>query len=177
MRRRALLSLLPLAALAASPALRPAAAQTTLERLGVTALSTDSFVQIVTINGNYEIESSRLLLARSQQSLIRAFAERMIEHHAMMASELRALPEAATRPPAGLDERHAAWLQTLRRQEEVDFLNRHYVEQQIEAHQQALAAFEAYATDGEAPALRAFARAHAPTIHRHLEMARALQAG
>jgi putative membrane protein len=173
MRRRALLTLIPLVALAA----RGAAAQTVLERLGVATLGADRFVRIAAIGSDFMIDSSRLLLARSQHPLIRAFAERMVEHHSMMSGELRAMPEATMRLPPTPDERHAGLLRTLRAQEEVEFLNRHYVEQQVEAHREMLAAFVAYADEGEVPALLGFARRHAPTIHQHLEMARALQTG
>jgi putative membrane protein len=174
MHRRALLTATlatPLAVLAA----RPAFAQTLLERLAGTSLGANGFVQIAAISDNFEIESSRLLLARSQHPQIRAFAERMIEHHGMLSNEMRALPEASTRMPAALDERHTNMLLTLRRQEEVDLLNRYYVEQQIEGHTETLAAYEAYASNGDVPALKAFAERHTPMIREHLQAARALQ--
>lgn len=173
--RRRLLAL-PLAAALAAGLAANASAQGLLERLAGTSLGATSFVQVAAISNNFEIESSRLLLARSQHPQIRAFAERMIEHHTMLAAELSALPEATTRMPAALDERHAAMLATLRRQEEVEWLNRHFVDQQVEAHQETLAAYEAFAANGDVPALRAFAERHVGTIRQHLEMARALQA-
>jgi putative membrane protein len=173
MHRRTLF-LLPLAlALAATS---PARAQTLLERLAGTSISTSTFVQIAAISDNFEIESARLLLARSQHPQIRAYAMRMIEEHSMMSSEMLALPEATARMPATLDDRHAAMLTTLRRQEEVAWLERHYVEQQIEGHTETLAAYQAYAANGDVPALRAFAQKHVGMIRDHLEMARALQA-
>lgn len=173
--RRALLTL-PLAAGFAAGLATGATAQGLLERLAGTSLGATGFVQVAAISNNFEIESSRLLLARSQHPQIRAFAERLIEHHTMLAAELAALPEATTRMPAALDERHGAMLATLRRQEEVDMLNRHFIEQQIEAHTETLAAYEAFAANGDVPALRAFAERHVGTIRQHLAMARALQA-
>lgn len=173
MHRRKLLLLPPALALAGAPG--PAATQSLLERLTGTAISTSAFVQVATISDTFEIEASRVLLARSQHPQIRAYAERMIEHHTMMANEMLALPDATSRMPATLDDRHATMLTTLRRQEEVAWLERHYVEQQVEAHTEALAAYEAYAANGDVPALRAFAQKHVGTIRAHLEMARALQ--
>jgi putative membrane protein len=173
--RRRLLTL-PLAATLATGLAATATAQGLLERLAGTSLGATGFVQVATISNNFEIESSRLLLARSQHPQIREFAQRMIEHHTMLAAELAALPEATTRMPAALDERHGAMLATLRRQEEVDLLNRHFIEQQVEAHTETLAAYEAFAANGDVPALRAFAERHVGTIRQHLEMARALQA-
>lgn len=170
MRRRTLLTTAFMAA-----ATTPALAQGLLERLAGTGTGANAFVQVAAISDNFEIESSRLVLARSQHPQIRDYAQRMIEHHTMISTEMRALPEATTRMPASLDERHTNMLLTLRQQEDVDLLNRYYVQQQIEGHEEALAAYEAYANGGDVPALRAFAQRHLPMIRQHLEMARALQ--
>lgn len=175
LRRRSLLTL-PLAATLATGLAGTATAQGLLERLAGTSLGATGFVQLAAISNNFGIESSRLLLARSQHPQIREFAQRLMDHHTTLSSELAVLPEATTRTPAALDERHAAMLATLRRQEEVDLLNRHFIDQQIEVHEETLAAYQAYATNGDVPALRAFAERHVGTIRQHLEMARTLQA-
>jgi putative membrane protein len=171
MRRRDLLAF----SLIAAAATGPAAAQSLIERFAGTGAGASTFVQMVTISDNFEIESARILLARSQHPQIRAFAEKMIADHTAMSAELRAMPEASTRQPATLDERHSRLLDTLRQQEEVDWLNRYYVDQQIDAHEEAVAAFDTYAQYGEVPALKAFAAKHAPMIRQHLETIRALQ--
>jgi putative membrane protein len=170
MRRRALLT-----ALAATTAV-PATAQTLLERLAGTGFGASTFVELASISDNFEIESSRILLARSTHPNIREYAERMIEHHTMLSTELRSLPEASTRLPAQLDERHADMLAVLRQQQDVDMLNRYYVQQQIQGHEEAVAAYEMYAANGDVPALRSYAQRHAPLIAQHLAQARALQA-
>jgi putative membrane protein len=100
----------------------------------------------------------------------------MIEHHTMLSAELRAMPEATSRQPAQSDERHADMLEVLRRQQDPGMLDRWYVEQQIQAHEEAVRAYETYAANGDAPALRSFAQRHAPLIAQHLAQARALQA-
>jgi putative membrane protein len=172
MRRRALLA----TTLLATAASIPAHAQGLLERLAGTGTGANAFVQVAAISDNFEIESSRVVLARSTHPQIREFAQRMIEHHTMISTEMRALPEATTRLPANLDERHTNMLLLLRQQEDVDMLNRYYVQQQIEGHTEAVTAYEAYANGGDVPALKAFAQRHLPMIRQHLQMARALQA-
>ena len=172
MRRRTLFAT---AALLGAPAL-PATEQGLLERLAGTGLGANAFVQMAAISDNFEIESSRILLARSTHPQIREFAQRMIEHHTAISAEMRTLPEATTRMPAALDDRHTNMLITLRQQEDVDLLNRYYVQYQVEGHQEALTAYETYASGGDVPALKAFAQKHLPTIRSHLEQARALQA-
>ena len=170
MNRRALLTTALVAGFAA-----PASVQGILGSIAGTGAGATAFVQLATISDNFEIESSRIALARSTHPQIREFAQRMIEHHTMLSTELRSLPEATTRLPANLDERHTNMLLTLRQQEDLDLLNRYYVQQQIEGHEEAVTAYEAYARSGEVPALRAFAQKHAPMIRSHLDMARALQ--
>jgi putative membrane protein len=175
MRRRALMTALPLAAFAAGR-LAPANAQGILGLIPGTGVGANEFVQLATISDNFEIQSSQIVLARSQHPQIREFAQRMVEQHTAMSKELQGMPEASTRQPAALDDRHSNMLTLLRQQEDVDLLNRYYVQQQVEAHEEALAGFEAYASGGEVPALKAFAQRYAPTIREHLQMARALQA-
>lgn len=176
MHRRILLAA-PLAAapLAALP--RPAAAQRLLELLAGTTLGANRFVELATVGNNFEIQSSQLLLSRSSHPQIREFAQRMIEHHGRIGAELAALPEASTRTPAALDDANTRRLITLQQQQDVDLLNRYYVQQQIEAHEEAVEVYEAYAAQGEVPALKAFAQRHLPLLREHLEAARALQAG
>jgi putative membrane protein len=170
MRRRALLTAL------AATAVAPASAQTLVERLTGTALDANSFVQLVTIGDNFEIQSSRILLERSTHPTIRDFAQRMIDDHTMLSAELRSLPEATTRQSAQFDERHADMLEVLRRQPDADMLDRWYVQQQIQAHEETVRIYETYAANGDVPALRSFAQRHAPMIAQHLAQARALQA-
>ncbi|MGG5820747.1 DUF4142 domain-containing protein [Falsiroseomonas sp. HW251] len=169
MRRRAVL-----AALGTSLA-TPALAQTLLERLTGT-VGAGTFVEMATISDNFEITSSNLLLARSQHPQIRAFAEHMVQAHTQSSSELKAIPEAVTRLSTALDERHGDMLEALRRAEDVDRLNRLYVQMQVQAHEEAVELYETYARSGGVPSLQAFAQKYAPEISRHLAMARALQA-
>jgi putative membrane protein len=179
MHRRTLLTACltaPLAVHAVGQATGPAAAQGLLERLAGTTLGANAFVQEVAIADNFAIESSRVLLARSTHPQIRDFAQRMIDHHTMLANEMRALPEASTRLPAALDDRHTSLLITLRGQEDIDLLNRYYIQQQIESHEDAVTAYETYANGGDVPALKAFAQRHLPMIRDHLQRARTLQA-
>jgi putative membrane protein len=172
MRRRALLA----TALIAPAAALPVQAQGLLERLAGTGTGATTFVQMASVTDNFEIESSRIILARSTHPQIREYAQRMIEHHTMTSTELRSIPDATTRLPPNLDERHTNMLLVLRQQEDIDMLHRYYVQQQVEGHVEAVTLYETYANGGEVPALKAFAQRHLPMIREHLAMARALQA-
>ena len=154
----------------------PVQAQTLQERFFRTGAGATAFVEFATISDTFEIESSRVLLARSTHAGIRPFAQKMVDQHGQMAADLRRLPEATTRLPAQFDERQAERIAVLRQQQDEDMLNRYYVEQQIQAHEEMLETYRAYANNGEVPALRAHAQRYAPTIEQDLKAARALQA-
>jgi predicted outer membrane protein len=102
-------------------------------------------------------------------------AQGLIEQHGMMAEILAGLPEASTRTPGAMNNSHTDRLLALRGQEDMDMLNRHDVDQQVEAHEQALRAYETFAENGEVPALKAYAQRFLPATREHLQAARALQ--
>lgn len=135
----------------------------------------DTFVQQAAFGDAFEMESSRILLNGSQHPNIRQFAETMIQHHTQLTNTLRSVPEGATRIPVGLDERRARLLAELR-QHEGDMLDRHYVAQQIQSHEESELLYRTYAETGDVPLLKAFAQQNLPMIREHLRMARALQA-
>ncbi len=72
-------------------------------------------------------------------------------------------------PPQALDEVHREAMGKLEAVSGPEF-DRLYVSMQIEAHQQALALFGNYATEGDNPELKVFAGELLPTLHHHYEM-------
>jgi putative membrane protein len=52
--------------------------------------------------------------------------------------------------------------------------DRAYIDNQIQAHQATIAAFEAEASGGQNQALRQFARSSLPMLHAHLRQAEAI---
>ena len=175
MRRRALMT----AALLVPPlgvVAGRARAQNLLDLFAGTGAGATRFVELVTIGNNFEIESGRVLLSRSTHPQIRDFAQKMVEQHTALNAELAANPEASSRTPAALDDKRTRMLITLKEQEGEDMLNRYYVQQQVEAHQEAVPVYEAYAARGEVASLKSFAERNLPVIRQHLAMVQALQA-
>jgi putative membrane protein len=149
--------------------------QPLLNLFSSTEVGADTFVQQAAYGDAFEIESSRILLNGSQHPNLRQYAEQMIQHHTMSSNMLRSVPEGATRFPVGLDERRQRMLFELR-QHEGDMLNRHYVQQQIQSHEESELLYRTYAENGDVPVLKAFAQRVLPIVREHLQMARALQA-
>jgi len=172
MNRRTLL----LASVMTLPAL-PVLAQSSsglLNLFSTTGAGANAFVEQATMANTFGIESSRILLAGSTHAQIREYAERMIAEHTAMSNELRAMPDAATRLPSGLDDRLQAKLIELRRYQG-DELDRWYVQMEVESHRQALEFYEAYAANGEVPNLKSFAERNVGKVRMRLQQAQAFQ--
>jgi putative membrane protein len=175
MQRRTLLTATLLAAPFAALAV-PARAQRLRELLAGTGLGANRFVELATIGHNFEIDSSQYVLSRTNHPQIRDFAQRMVTDHTALRATLAALPEASSRAGATLDDAATRKLITLRDQTDLDLLHRYYVQQQIEAHEDAVELYEAYSGNGEVTTIKAYAAQYLPMLREHLAAARALQA-
>lgn len=141
----------------------------------MTPTEASAYVRLAASSDMYEIESSRLALARSQNAAIRQFAQTMIDHHMQTSQQLAAAARAAGQTvPTAMVPAHARLVAALRASASVGALDRLYAGQQLLAHQQALALHANYAARGDAPALRQAAVAATPIVRQHLEQARSL---
>lgn len=143
------------------------------EATGVDQGTTD-FVQKATIANMFEIEAAKLALASSKVQPVKDFAQMMIDGHTAALTELQSLSSAAmVTPPTALDNDHEGKLEALRNAKVQDF-DDVYIDQQTEAHENALNLVKDYSTNGKDAGLRAFAAKMAPDIDSHLTKVRAL---
>lgn len=165
---------LSLALCAATAACMPAAPVASV----ATATSATAFVSMAAVSDQFEIQTSQLALERSRDPQVRRFATRMIRDHSMSSRRLMALASRSGQPvPApGLDARHAAMLQTLTATPDAGF-DAAYATMQANAHREAITMFQTYASQGDDPALRSFARRTLPTLQMHADMVASLGAG
>ena len=129
------------------------------------------------MNDMYEIQSGRLALERSRDNDVRRFAQMMIDDHGRTSNEVRAmLAQQAVQAelPARLDAEHRDRLDLLRSAPDEDF-DRSYIDQQIAAHETALALLKDHARSGDNQVFRDWAARTAPAIENHLQMARGLK--
>lgn len=161
--------------LAAMPVAIPAAAQTTSADSPATdpggqppAVTTDEdFLRLATSANLLEIRSSDYILDRTQSDAVRAFAETMIADHTA-AGEAMA-QAAGTAPPAPdllLEPPHADLMAQL----ETAGDDAAYIDLQRKAHENAVALFTDYATNGQEGAVKDFAEATLPELQVHLTM-------
>ena len=123
----------------------------------------------------FEIQSSELALEMSQDEEIRAFAEQMIEDHTEASQMMMAAAETdGVAPPAGMMEKHQIELEQLQAAGE-DGFDAAYIAAQTTGHEEAVALFESFSTQGEESALRSFATETLPGLQEHLQEVQGLQ--
>jgi putative membrane protein len=125
-------------------------------------------------NGNmFEIQSSQLALQKSRNQRVRRFAQRMIDEHTRMSTDLstavRSTGPSLTVPTA-LDNRHQSAMQDLQGVTGREF-DRMYLTAQVNAHNEALVVNQNYAQVGDDPALKQLANNAIPSIQEHLNQA------
>ena len=132
------------------------------------------FVDAVAGSDLYEIEAARLAQENGTSEAVTSFAEMMIEDHTASTDKLReaaAQASGVTLNPE-MTEKQQQDLQAL--QEAVDNFDQVYAEQQVAAHEAALALLRDYSASGDVEALKAFARDAAVVVEGHLQQAREL---
>ena len=172
----ALLALVAAAATAQSTVPGTSGTPTT-QRGGLSDRSAATLRQLGSSN-LFEIESSRLALARSQSNAIKEFADRMVGEHARAANRTReVLNEMGASPPATmLEAAHQEKLDALKAVANQEF-DRVYVEVQYTEHVDAIALVREYARTGDSERLKALAAEALPMLQGHLDAVTRLRDG
>lgn len=119
----------------------------------------------------YERQSSQIVLASTRDPGVRRFASEMIRDHTKSTQMVKtaALRSGLHPRPPMLEPRQRAMLADLRHARGRD-RDRAYLDQQRQAHADALALMQDYASTGSAPALRRAAGNIAPVVQHHIDM-------
>jgi putative membrane protein len=135
-----------------------------------------TYVRMAASSDTYETQSSKLVLAHAGNPDVRRFAQMMVSDHANTSAAVMAAAKAASiGKPGGPIERHTMMLKKLREAGHAK-MERMYVDQQVTAHEEALALHSGYAAQGDNPRLRAAAAQAVPIVQRHLDEIRRIQA-
>lgn len=134
-----------------------------------------AYVEMAAASDLYEIQSGQLAASRAQNADIRAFGQMLVEHHRATTEQLSAAATAAGTPPSPmLMPMQAEMIGELQGANGAAF-DRLFIQQQVKAHQMALALHGNYASNGDTPALRTVAAAATPIVRQHLERARSMR--
>jgi putative membrane protein len=133
------------------------------------------FVEKAGIAGQFEIESSRLAMQKATSADVKKFAQQMITDHSKAAKELKATARAAGKLkfPTALDEPHKTMIADLKAKRGKDF-DTTYVNEQVQAHDEAVSLFSDYSKTGDQTELKAFAAKTLPVLEQHQQHAKAL---
>jgi putative membrane protein len=152
------------AAFAADPPAKQAAAP------AMATPSTSTFLTNTAVANLFEIESSKVALAKTKNDKIKAFANLMVTDHTGAGTKFKqAVTDAKLTPPAEkLDAKHQALLDDLKKKDAAAF-DAAYVKAQHDGHVETVAMFEAYAKGGDNARMKQFANEMLPTLKAHLD--------
>ena len=142
----------------------------------VGAHDTGAFVSNASQSDMYEIAAAKIAQSRSKNAEVKAFAKMMAAEHTAMSNEMAPLVKAAGKAPATeLDQRRNGFLDNLKQATDANF-DKAYIDQQVNAHEEALTLVKGYADAGDDAGLKAGAAKAAPKVQMHLDKAKAIQA-
>jgi len=159
-----------------APAEVPAATAPATDTAGLGAVALPEFVQKAAMTDMFEIEAGKIARERASSAAIKSFARQMVTDHTATSAQLKGILATETGAPViptALDQAHLDKLARLRSAEAADF-DGLYLDQQTEAHENALNLLQTYAQNGENARVKAFAAEVAPKVSAHLEMVRGL---
>jgi putative membrane protein len=142
--------------------------------LGV-APKTEDFIMQASASDMFEIESSKLALQKGDEPT-KAFAQQMITEHEKTTAELKELlagGKVQGSPVTALTEDHKEEVDELAKLDGAEF-NEEYIDDQVEAHEDAVDLFKRYAEEGENADLKAWAAKTLPALEHHYKMAQDL---
>ena len=137
---------------------------------------TGAFVSNAAQSDMYEIQAGKIAEQKAKDPDVKAFARQMVSEHTKLSGEMKPLiQKAGQTPPADLDQRRKGFLDNLKAAPANDF-DKTYIDQQVAAHDEALTLMQGYAKDGSDAGLKAAAGKAVPTVQKHSDMAKKIQA-
>jgi len=145
------------------------------QALSATPTGTD-FANRAARSDAFEIATAKLAVTDASSQAIKDFAADMIKAHTESTARIKAaaaLASPAIIPDATLTEDQQEDLAELGRKKGAEF-DEAYIDDQVEAHQDALALMRDYAEHGDTPSLSKAAGEIAPIVQKHLDHAKSL---
>ncbi|MGW7773710.1 DUF4142 domain-containing protein [Pseudomonas machongensis] len=146
-----------------------------LASMQVTAASSDDFVDAATEAGIAEVVTGNLALEKSKDAEIKTFAQQMVTDHTQANQKLGDIAgklDISVPDEAALTDKVKKMILEWRDES----FDKSYVNNQVDAHEKAVELFKKEAASSDKPELKAFASETLPTLEKHLEHAKQLQA-
>lgn len=137
------------------------------------------FANMAAASDAYEIQSSQMAATKGAHTGVKSFAAMLVKDHTKSTADLKAAAGKATpavTPTPTLTAEQQANLDALKAAPNGAEFDRLYLQQQVPAHEKALAMLQGYAAGGDTPAIKEFATKTAPVVEKHLAEARTMAA-
>lgn len=134
-----------------------------------------NFLERAALADRFEIASAEIALERGGQTLQPLANLLLADHQATTARLTELADEYGLQLPDAFEPGSENLLKRLREVSAADF-DRTFLEQQLAAHEAAVALYGGYATEGQEASLRAFAAEVLPVLNAHLDKIKALLA-
>lgn len=134
------------------------------------------FVTHAAMSDMFEIQTGQMAQDKAGSDAARQFGQMLVQDHGNTSKELVELTKAAglnVQPPQALDQRHQVIADSLKDAEGAGF-DKAFGQAQVQAHQEAIALYQAYGQNGDNDQLKAFAQKTLPKLQQHLETAQQL---
>ena len=142
----------------------------------VTGTSDSAFVNEAAIGGMAEVELGKLASTKAANAEVKKFGQLMSTDHAKIDEELKALAKKKNWTlPTELDSSHKSTIDSLKSKSGADF-DADYVDEMLDDHEADVKAFQDKAKNATDPDLKAFAEKTLPTLQKHLDAIKAIQA-
>ena len=129
------------------------------------------FLEAANIINRTEIEMGRLANERGQSESIRKLGERMVQDHTLLEDKLKVLAKVKDIVLSKhLDIKHQKMIDNLAAYSGVAF-DRHYVDDQVKAHQKAIALYQQVAAENRDRSVRDLAANSLPVLQQNLQLA------
>ena len=136
----------------------------------------ETFVEVAARSNMAEIEFGELATTKASDSLVRVYAQNMIDEHNTAQDELKELADdyEGIEWPNDLDEGHDEVMEQLQNAEGYSF-DTLYIRTQVRMHEAAIGHFENATTNATDMRVKAYANKYLPALEEHLEMADSIQ--
>jgi putative membrane protein len=136
--------------------------------MAANASADQAYVENAAASDIFEIETSKLALAKADKPSVKTYAQMMIDEHTKSTTELKAAAgQAGIQVPATLPADKQAKLDSLRGLTGAEF-DRQYLADQRSGHQETLAKVNAYLAAAPAGALKDHASKMTGVVQKHL---------
>lgn len=141
----------------------------------MTTASPESFMKEAAEGGIAEVELGKVALKNAQDPEVKKFAQMMIDDHSKANAELKALAAKKNIPIPADAGSHKSDIDDMSKLKGADF-DKEYVDAMVDDHEDDVAAFQKQADSSSDPDVKAWAAKTVPTLKKHLDAIKAIQA-